>query len=154
MRFPLALVALVFACRPSEPGTPPHLAQVTRETRALEPVARRVALALADTEVRVRFHRALAEHPGQTLPLAPLVAFPTVLVALIPLPEHARRWLAEPSQPILVAAGSDGLPIAFDLGGGRHRLDPTRPPRTPVILLSRPDEVHCDRSWLCGPRWP
>jgi len=154
MRFRLALVALLVACRSTELSTPPHLAQVTRETRALEPVARRVALALGDTEVRDRFHRALAEHPGHALSLAPLVAFPTVLVARIPLPDHARRWLAEPSQPVLVAAGSDGLPIAFDLGGGRHRLDPTRPPRTPVILLSRPDAVFCDRSWLCGPPSP
>ena len=52
-----------------------------------------------------------------------------------PVPAHRAAWTGD--ENVLVATGitDRDVPIAFDPGGGRHLLDPTTPPETPVIAL-------------------
>ncbi|HMJ59959.1 MAG TPA: hypothetical protein VK467_12540 [Gemmatimonadales bacterium] len=52
-----------------------------------------------------------------------------------PVPAHRAAWTGD--ENVLVATGitDRDVPIAFDPEGGRHLLDPTTPPETPVIAL-------------------
>jgi hypothetical protein len=105
------------------------------ETARLQRFARRLAIALADTGFRSRFDCALSLNRNAGVLLEPLLPAASGLIASIPVPAHRRAWLDRASRAVLVAVHASGLPVAFDLRGGRHRLDPTRPPQTPVILL-------------------
>ena len=52
-----------------------------------------------------------------------------------PVPAHRAAWTGDDN--LLVATGitDRDVPVAFDVRGGRHLLDPETPPETPVLAL-------------------
>ncbi|MEO5826026.1 MAG: hypothetical protein ABIR59_09075 [Gemmatimonadales bacterium] len=53
----------------------------------------------------------------------------------LPVESHRANWQGD-EQFLVATAGADGeAPVAFDTRGGRHRLDPDKPPATPVLAL-------------------
>lgn len=136
---------------------------VSAETRQLEGAARRLAIALADPAFRARFRDRLARSPHREgkLHLQRTLAadgaverqaiarltgeLPQVtdsvyrsapaLEVYLPVPEHRAAWRGDTRLLVATAAADGEIPVAFDLQGGRHLLDPTRPPRTPVLAV-------------------
>jgi len=136
---------------------------VSAETRSLEGAARRLAVALADPAFRARFRARLAQSPypegklhlqrtleadGATERRAlarlsretPEVADSVyrsapALEVYFPVPEHRSAWRGDTRLLVATAARDGEIPVAFDLQGGRHLLDPTRPPQTPVLAM-------------------
>lgn len=102
---------------------------------ALELLACRLALALSNTPLRRGVDSALTRGTHVAIRFGDLDHHSTAAVASLPIPAHRLAWLLHPAGPRLVAIALDSLPIAFDLGGGKHRLDPTRPPQTPVLVV-------------------
>jgi hypothetical protein len=118
------------------------------EARELAPPARRLAVALADAEVRSRLDSLLGS--GGRAAVGALVPGGDCLTAWFPVPAHLDQWRRAPAGPLLIVAGRTGIPLAFDREGRIHRLDPTRPPRTPALVLSRVGASGCAGSWLCA----
>lgn len=148
---------------PVSPGSGPPPVTVSPETARLEGIARRFALALGDSTFRAGVQRRLVASPhpegkfhlqrslragggaalrevarlnGEEVTRLDEVARLTQdLEVYLPVPGHRRLWQGG-SQLLVATAARDGdLPVAFDLKGGRHLLDPTRPPRTPVLAV-------------------
>src|SRR5207247_6887230 len=53
----------------------------------------------------------------------------------LPVPEHRRRWTGDANVLVATAIADHDVPVAFDVQGNRHLLDPERPPSTPVIAV-------------------
>jgi len=193
---PAALVALALlaACAgenstpvPTENGPASLRASlsVSAETQALEPVARRLALALNDPAFRRRFHDRLAHSPiregklhlqrtlhadgGRELQAVARLNRETEtsadavftgaqpLEVYLPVPAHRRQWGGDGHLLVATQAHDHELIVAYDLSGGRHLLDPTRPPQTPVLAVV-PVETNFDapggvtgQQTSCGP---
>jgi hypothetical protein len=133
------------------------------EQARLERTARRLAMALGNPELRHRIRSSLARsrHRENKLELQQLLGENGNLLLrqvaaenreteveverdlidagsleiYLPLPQHRVGWSG--SDDILVATAlKDGdIPIGFDVGGRRHRLDRDSPPMVPVIAL-------------------
>ncbi|MGZ8391528.1 MAG: hypothetical protein ACXWWK_01660 [Gemmatimonadales bacterium] len=169
----IALAAAVAACdRPAptaitEEAPPARLSAVATqratERSAMDRLARRVALALADPDFRgyikgeldrspivehkVQLQRFLTRADRKALrQLARLSAEPESAVradaaAAIPLemyfpvPAHRAAWTE--GQDILVASAREDreAPIAYDVKGRRQVLSPDTPPSTPVLAI-------------------
>lgn len=136
---------------------------VTPGTERLEGVARRLAKALKDPEFRSRLYtrlqasvypegkihlqrsfsranredlRAIARQNRESEDQADsAISKARALEVYLPVPAHRAAWTGD--ERLLVAtADKDGdIPVAYDLNGGRHLLDPTRPPQTPVLAV-------------------
>jgi len=180
---PLALAATLAlaACGPDDPARAPtgpgtaYLSgtlTVSPETRQLEGLTRRLAMALNDPAFRGRLYGRLATSPypegkiqlqrtlesggrGEFHALAKLNGEPETvtdsvlrvtraLEVYLPYPEHRRQWRGDTSLLVATQARDGEIPVAFDLKGGRHLLDPTRPPQTPVLAVV-PVETNFDR---------
>ncbi len=143
-------------------AVPPDIA-VTAETQALEGAARRLALALANPDFRDRFaarlkaspfreqklhlqrtleangaaeRQAVARLNGESPQVTDSVYRATQeLEVYLPVPEHRARWRGDTKLLVATAARDRDLPVAYDLQGRRHLLDPTRPPQTPVLAV-------------------
>lgn len=159
---------------PTAPGSASISATLTvsPETRQLEGITRRFALALSDPEFRARLYARLAASPfpegkiqlqrtladrgrGEFRALARLnresenttdsvLRVTRALEVYLPDPEHRRQWTGGTRLLVATQARDGELPVAFDLEGGRHLLDPTRPPLTPVLAIV-PVETDFDR---------
>ena len=153
-----------------DPG--PVLA-VSPATNRLEGVARRLAKALHDPGFRARVYARLKNSPypegkihlqrtltgsdrGDLRAMARLngeaeatedsvVRTAQALEVYLPVPAHRSQWKGEAKVLVATAARDGDLPVAYDLDGGRHFLDPTRPPLTPVIAVV-PVETNFDRA--------
>jgi hypothetical protein len=53
----------------------------------------------------------------------------------LPVPEHRRTWTGDANVLVATAVADHDVPVAFDVQGQRHLLDPERPPVTPVIAV-------------------
>jgi hypothetical protein len=154
---------------PSSVVTP--ATDVSAETRTLEGLARRLAMALRNpafrAEVKARLDgspfpehkihlqrflaehgrsaaRALATESHEPEAVTDSVARSTrALEVYLPVPEHRRRWTGDERLLVATQARDGEIPVAFDLNGGRHFLDPTHPPDTPV-LAAVPVETDFD----------
>src|SRR5438128_11712051 len=82
---------------------------------ALATMARRTGVATAD----------LAREADRAIPLE----------MYLPVPEHRRRWTGDANVLVATAIADHDVPVAFDVQGNRHLLDPERPPTTPVIAV-------------------
>src|SRR5207302_8056236 len=80
---------------------------------ALATMARRTGVATAD----------LAREADRAIPLE----------MYLPVPEHRRRWTGDANVLVATAIADHDVPVAFDVQGNRHLLDPERPPTTPEI---------------------
>jgi hypothetical protein len=138
-------------------------AGISPETGQLEGLARRVALALRNPtfrhEVKARLDaspfpegkihlqrfltergkaglRQLARENQESEVTTDSVARTTpALEAYLPVPDHRRQWNGD-TRLLVATQGKDGqIPVAFDLDGGRHFLDPAHPPATPVLAV-------------------
>lgn len=137
-------------------------AVLTRQDRQ-ERLARRLAVALANparrealaarlreaagTERKVHFqvllggerggwHLALASASrGGAEALAAELGGVGALEVYLPVPEHRDRWGGSPDLLVATAIEDGTPPVAFDIGGRRHQLDPATPPERPVIAL-------------------
>ncbi|HMV30688.1 MAG TPA: hypothetical protein PKA50_01100 [Gemmatimonadales bacterium] len=158
---------------------------VSPETVQLEGLARRLAVALGDPAFRSRFRarleaspypehklhlqRTLAGEGGAELrAVARLNGEPDrrtdsvlgaaqALEVYLPVPSHRQRWRGDAGLLGAALARDGDLPAAFDLHGGRHLLDPTRPPQTPVLAVvpvetdfDQPPPVRGDATCLPG----
>ena len=71
----------------------------------------------------------------------------------MPVKEQLARWHADENVLVATAVGDHDAPVAFDLQGRRHVLDPAHPPETPVLALV-PVETDFDAPparLLCTP---
>lgn len=168
----IALAAIVAACdRPAPtavideaPSGPPSLvaAQRATERSAMDRLARRVALALAEPDFRayikgeldrspvvehkVQLQRFLTRADRKALrQLAKVSAEPESAVQAdaaaipleiyLPVPAHRTGWTG--GSNILVASAREDreAPIAYDVKGRRQLLSPDTPPATPVLAI-------------------
>jgi hypothetical protein len=69
------------------------------------------------------------------------------LEVYFPVAAHRAAWTGDAN--VLVATGitDRDVPVAFDIRGGRHLLDPVTPPETPVIAL-----VPVETDFTAGPQ--
>ncbi len=69
------------------------------------------------------------------------------LETYFPVPAHRAAWTGD--ENVLVATGitDRDVPVAYDVRGGRHLLDPATPPETPVIAL-----VPVETDFTAGPQ--
>lgn len=149
-----------------------HSVTPRAEAARAERLARRLALALRDpafraelkaeldrspvAEQKLHFQRYVAGGQGrgaeriargsggkaEDVTAEALGAVPLELY--FPVPEHRAAWAGGENVLVATALGDRDAPIAFDLGGTRHVLDPARPPATPVLALV-PVETDFDR---------
>lgn len=144
-------------------------------------LARRVALALSDAgfrsevlaatrgstqrEQRVRLQRFLFQDGQRRLHAvaraagerpeaarADLTEAPTMEM-YFPVPSHRARWAGEADLLVATARRDGESPVAFDLRGRRHLLDPVRPPTRPVLAVQvweGGDGDPCDGACLQG----
>jgi len=143
-------------------------------------LARRFALAMADQEFRAAVHAGISASPLRERRLqlqrflfgnshrqltrlgratgegaatdTDLREAPSMEVYL-PVPSHRANWRG--GDDILVATiQNDGeIPVAFDLRGRKHLLDPARPPTTPVLAVQRwegSDDAPCEAACVRG----
>lgn len=138
-------------------------AQVSAETRELEGLARRFAKALRNPafraevksrmdassypEHKIQLQRFLGDQrKGGVKTLARENAEPEqvtdsvvrttrALEAYLPVPGHRQRWTGDERLLVATQARDGELVVAYDLRGGRHFLDPGRPPETPVLAV-------------------
>ncbi|MEP6571351.1 MAG: hypothetical protein ABJD11_01605 [Gemmatimonadota bacterium] len=143
------------------------------ESARLERLAGRFARALADSGFRARVRTALDASPfpehkihlgrflsgdsrrgigdlahfsGETAATVDAdLADPMELEVYLPVPAQRRTWNGDERVLVATAVGDRDIPVAFDLHGGRHFLDPNRPPETPVIAIV-PRETDFDRQ--------
>lgn len=141
----------------------PGVASNRAEAGRAEQVARRLALALRDPALRaelntalqlspvaehkLHFQRYLAEGSGrraariaaatggsaEDVTAEALGAVP--LEVYLPVPAHREAWNGGESLLVATAISEHEAPVAFDLDGRRHLLDPAVPPATPVLAL-------------------
>jgi hypothetical protein len=144
---------------------------VTPETGRLEGVARRLATALRDPDFRARLYARLKASPYpegkihlQRTFVGPdrlelramarlnqeseaaedsVVRTAQALEIYLPVPAHRAEWKGGTHLLVATQARDGDLPVAYDLAGGRHFLDPTRPPQTPVLAVV-PVETNFD----------
>ncbi len=146
---------------PAAEGGPDVIATATKP----ELLARSLALALGDPAFRAHvkgeldrspfrehklpFQRFLAAGPGGGEALATMARRTGVAMAdlareadraiplemYLPVPEHRRRWTGDANVLVATAIADHDVPVAFDVQGNRHLLDPERPPSTPVIAV-------------------
>jgi len=137
--------------------------EVSPETERLEGVARRMALALSQPGFRQRLFARLAASPyrenklsfrrtveadqkadiiamaraaGEAVEVTDsVVRAAPALEIYLPVPEHRAAWAGDGRLLVATAARDGEIPVAYDLAGGRHLLDPTRPPFTPVLAV-------------------
>ena len=159
---------------PTAPPTaaPPVAQAVTPETRELEGVARRLALALADPGFRARLRARLEASPIREHKLHlqrdlaagggrerrelarltresdrsvdSLLAATRGLEMYFPVPAHRNAWPGDTNLLVATAARDHDVPVAFDVRGRRILLDPDTPPATPVLAVV-PVETDFDR---------
>jgi hypothetical protein len=173
-RVPQTAVLLTVLCsaacndRESPPTAPPEptvsaAADISPDTRQLEGLVRRFALALrnpgfrAEVEARldaspypegkIHLQRFLSEKSraatkvvalenGESEQSTDSVARATrQLEVYLPVPDHRRRWNGDTHLLVATQARDGEIPVAFDLNGGRHFLDPGKPPTTPVLAV-------------------
>ncbi len=152
------------------PAGPPDLARL-RERH--EWLAEQVAVAMRDPEFRrtvlqelhisplpegkislqgflTRAPRARAQlvgpHGSAEVGLTERLADGPAIEVYFPVPEHRARWAGGEDVLVATAELDHDAPIAFDLTGRRHRLSPTTPPDTPVLMLGRA-ELDFDRPF-------
>jgi hypothetical protein len=154
-----------------QPTLPTALA-VSPETSRLEGVARRLARALGDPAFRARIYARLqasqfpegkiqlqrtfagAANRGDLRSLARLngesetttdsaVRNTRALEVYLPVPAHRAAWKGDSKLLVATAANDGEVPVAFDLQGGRHLLNPATPPKTPVLAVV-PVETNFD----------
>lgn len=73
------------------------------------------------------------------------------LEVYLPVPAHRAAWRADSNVLVATAIKDQDVPVAFDIQGRRHLLDPDTPPATPVIALvpvetdfsPRPQGLQC-----------
>ncbi|MDH4132675.1 MAG: hypothetical protein OEV95_12815, partial [Gemmatimonadota bacterium] len=173
LTLPLAAALVLVACAddpsersPTAPSAPFRNGanlEVSPETRQLEGLARRFALALNEPGFRERLHarlkasrfqenklhfrrtveadqradlHAVARASGEPVEVVDSIlrAAPPLEIYL-PVPEHRAGWKGDDRLLVATAARDGDIPVAYDLSGGRHLLDPTHPPFTPVLAL-------------------
>ena len=145
------------------PGPAPDTRAGSPGTAPPEQLARGLALALGDPGFRARVHAQLDGSPYREhkLPFQRFLAADggLALAALahgtgraatelareadrvvplemyLPVPEHRRRWTGDANVLVATALADHDVPVAFDVQGNRHLLDPGRPPTTPVIAV-------------------
>ena len=150
------------------PDSPTGLEGVARAAPATpngarEKLARRLALALADSGFRLRLKRDLdrsrvrehklhfqrylgAEHRHAVRELSRLGREPesaidaearatAPLELYLPVPEHRRNWSGDDRILVATAAGDREAPVAFTTRGERLILSAATPPATPVLAL-------------------
>src|SRR6266516_742258 len=146
---------------PAAEGGPDVIATATKP----ELLARSLALALGDSAFRAHvkgeldrspfrehklpFQRFLAAGPGGGEALATMARRTGIATAdlareadraiplemYLPVPEHRRRWTGDANVLVATAIADHDVPVAFDVQGNRHLLDPERPPTTPVLAV-------------------
>jgi hypothetical protein len=137
--------------------------EVSLETARLEGVARRMALALSQPGFRQRLFARLAASPYREHKLSfrrtveadqkadiiamaraagepvevtdSVVRAAPALEIYLPVPEHRDAWRGDDRLLVATAARDKEVPVAYDLSGGRHLLDPSQPPLTPVLAV-------------------
>jgi len=67
--------------------------------------------------------------------LARDLAGASALELYFPVPGHRERWSGDEQLLVATALRDGDAPVAFDLRGGRQRLDPDVPPTTPVLMV-------------------
>jgi len=63
------------------------------------------------------------------------VAAATALEFYMPVAAHRAAWAGDDNVLVATALADSEAPVAFDVEGHRHVLDPRRPPTTPVLAL-------------------
>jgi len=158
------------------PGASAGGGRADRERSAAERLARLVALSLAEEPFRARlraeldrspvaerklhFQRFLRADGGRAMQALARAAGASeravgaeadaalALELYFPVPAHRAAWNGGPDLLVATALADDDRPVAFDLGGRRHLLDPSTPPATPVLALV---PVETDFSTPAGP---
>ncbi len=151
------------AAAPAAHSAPSLSAGERSDEVRFEALARRVARALAEpefrayvkaeldrsqfTEHKVSFQRFLRANGGRALEaLARAVNEPQAAVSAdadgaiplemyMPVPAHRSAWSGGANLLVATAIVDHEAPIAFDLAGKRHILDPRQPPATPVLAI-------------------
>jgi hypothetical protein len=155
----LAALAALTACSDRTPLNPPENAAVTASAGAPqkpEKLARQFAKALRNPafrayvkaqldaspfpEHKLQFQTFLGANGGRALRYLEEGADQEAKAAIsleiyFPVPAHRSAWLGDENVLVATAITDRDVPIAFDPGGGRHLLDPAKPPETPVIAL-------------------
>jgi hypothetical protein len=163
---PLCAALVVAACSDHNPAPltlPGHTAGADASTNARERLAARLAVALADPELRQDFadrfatsdapegklqFQTLARADGNRLVaklagrgggsvselLADLVAARDLEVYL-PVPAHREAWQGNANFLVATIARDGERPVAFNAAGDRTLLSATSPPSVPVIAL-------------------
>lgn len=154
--------------RPDEPVATPNLA---RDDARLERLARRTARALRRADFRAEVAQAIRQSPfregkvhyqrylqaegGRRLRLVAAESGESatdveaeagragVLELYFPVPGHRERWTGDTNLLVATAARDGDAPVAYDLAGRRHVLDPARPPDVPVLAVV-PAELDFD----------
>src|SRR5215207_9564773 len=172
--FIIIALGFVAACDRSEP-TRPGDEPVTEATQqspesdspqeraAMERLARRVALSLADPDFReyvrselerspviehkLQLQRFLSASNGKASKLiarvtgeseASLTSDASTAGALemyFPVPEHRAAWTGGPDLLVASAREDRDAPVAYDIEGRRQLLSPDEPPSTPVLAI-------------------
>ena len=91
---------------------------------------------------RRRVARLAAEPEGDIA--ADLDQGPAVEV-YFPVPAHRARWKGDSNLLVATAELDSDAPVAWDLMGRRHRLDPKSPPATPVLMVERAEQSFAAR---------
>ena len=152
----------------------PGLLQADRSGEAArhERLARRLARALHDDQFRgaiyrelrsstepegkVHFQRVLAPGSAARQRLAELnqetpegvgtdLETSAPIEIYLPVPAHRNSWRGGAEVLVATAESDREAPVAFDVGGQRRMLDPTRPPAEPVIALGRAETGFAPR---------
>lgn len=185
----VALLALAAACADQEPptaasGAPgaPGASAAGPQARSpeaarAERLARRLALALADSAYRAELHAELERSPvperklhfqrylaadraraaeriaqttgarAEDVTAEALGAVPLELY--LPVPAHRAAWAGGAEVLVATALADREVPVAFDVTGRRMLLDPDTPPAAPVLALV-PVETDFDAPHSAG----
>ncbi|MFN0181596.1 MAG: hypothetical protein ACKVZ0_22520 [Gemmatimonadales bacterium] len=112
----------------------------------------------SDREGKVHLQEFLTSNGGQERrALARLASEPEQAVAAdldqggavefyLPVAAHRRLWRGDERVLVATAEVDTDTPVAFDLLGRRHVLDPNTPPSTPVLMVAR-----AERRYGVGP---
>jgi hypothetical protein len=178
----LALAAGLAACErpaptapieePSSPTAQVPASQQASERGAMDRLARRLALALADPAFRAGLRTELAASPfaehkvhlqrllqrEDRLLLKEVARLSSSseeaveqdtresipLEMYFPVPAHRAEWAGGPNVLVASARTDREAPVAYDIRGRRQVLSPDRPPETPVLAVV-PVETDFDR---------
>ena len=160
----LLVGALACSDRPpgTAPDSPPREPGIASAAAGPELLAHSLALALGDPAFRAQvkgeldrspfrehklsFQSFLAAERGPLATMARRTGLTTADLAraadraiplemYLPVPEHRRTWTGDANVLVATAVADHDVPVAFDVQGQRHLLDPERPPSTPVIAV-------------------